>query len=179
MPTSQEQNSGSETLVEIPDDQEDSSKYERHRTEILDNKIIDIMSPRNAFYLVFGDSTAASATRIEMVKNDTNWTEKIKFYYKILMQICVENIEYACQKVIPKLISVAKATKTSEFLVALKVVKELIVNKDLFSMIYSGNNSGINDVNKIIQTMKQVVTSELVDDIKRSTPSFSIYLSTF
>ena len=58
MPTSQEQNSGSETLVEIPDDQEDSSKYERHRTEILDNKIIDIMSPRNAFYLVFGDSVA-------------------------------------------------------------------------------------------------------------------------
>ena len=87
MPTSQEQNSGSETLVEIPDDQEDSSKYERHRVEISDTKVIDIMSPQNVYNLVFGNPTAASNVKIYMNKNDSNWTDKMKFLNKILLQI--------------------------------------------------------------------------------------------
>ena len=87
MPTSQEQNSGSETLVEIPDDQEDSSKYERHRVEISGTKVIDIMSPQDVCNLVFGDLTATSSVKLYMIKNDLNWTDKIKFLNKILLQI--------------------------------------------------------------------------------------------
>ena len=91
----------------------------------------------------------------------------------------MEDIEYACQKVIPNLVKIAKAKQRSELLVTLKVVKELIVNKDLFCKMYSGNNSGVNDVNKIIQSVKQVVASVIVDNINKPTPSFSFYLSTF
>ena len=69
--------------------------------------------------------------------------------------------------------------KMSELLVTLKVVKELIVNKDLFCKMYSGNNSGVNEVNKIIQSLKQVVASEIIDNIKKPIPSFSLYLSNF
>ena len=141
--------------------------------------MIDIMSPHDVYNLVFGNSTAALSVRIDMIKNDSNWTDKIKFLNKILLQIWMEDIEYVCQKVILNLMEIAKETQTSEFLIVLKVVKELIVNKDLFCMMYSGNNFIINGVNKIIQSVKQVMTSEIVENIKRSTPSFSTYVTTF
>ena len=87
MPTSQEQNSGSETLVEIPDENEDSSKYDHHRVEVLDNKVFDIVTPREAFSLAFGDSQTISSSKIDKVKNEPQWVEKVRYFYKILLQI--------------------------------------------------------------------------------------------
>ena len=45
------------------------------------------MSPHDVYNLIFGDSTAASSVKIDMIKNDSNWTDKIKFLNKILLQI--------------------------------------------------------------------------------------------
>lgn len=77
------------------------------------------------------------------------------------------------------MILISKETKTSEFLVALKVVKELLINKEMFSIKYSGYNFASIDVRKSIDKLCQFVSAELVDDIKHSTPTFAIYISSF
>jgi hypothetical protein len=77
------------------------------------------------------------------------------------------------------LISISKSTNTSEFLVVLKVTKELILNKDLFILKYKHSNTGYKDVSKFINKLKQVVEYELVNDIKQPAPGFSTYLDSF
>ena len=101
-------------------------KYECHRVESGINSFYEILSPRAAIEISFAVNTFDISERAEMLRDTENWDDVMDILYKILLQVCIEDIDYAIDHAIPEIINLAQSYDIPEYYVALKVAKVLV-----------------------------------------------------
>jgi len=81
-----------------------SRKYIGHRIEDLDNTCYELISPHKAFEVCFWTSKITNNLRSDMLRSWEEWKNATEILYKIMIQICIEDLEYGCEQALPSLI---------------------------------------------------------------------------
>lgn len=84
-------------------------KYNWHRIEAVNGQIYEILSPKDAFEAWFGTSKGINNSKIDMVRNWEDWKKASEILHKIMLQIWVEDLEFAWEYAIPSLIELGNS----------------------------------------------------------------------
>jgi hypothetical protein len=151
-------------------------KYEWHRIEQYDNSYYEVLSPKGAFDIWFGNSKFSLTERADTVNGWENWKEIMDMYYTILHQISIEDLQYAWEEAIPSLLDLADSTHTFEYNVALKVAAALLSPQERFIEKYKEVWGEDKDISLTLDKLRDRLEAVLGQSIQNYAPDISSYL---
>jgi len=92
-------------------------------------------------------------------------------YYKIILQICIEDIDYAVKEAIPKLLELALTCDTPEYYTALKVANTIISPNECFIEKYKEAWGDDRNISNIIHRLKDYLEIHVKQNIYAVAPN--------
>ena len=99
----------------------------------------------------------------------------MEMYYKILIQICIEDIDFAIEEAIPTLLDLASSCETPEYYVALRVAKTIISPNELFIEKYKEAWGDDRNISEIINKLKVTLEYQIKQNITEIAPYITEY----